>query len=997
MEVTGFGPYLDRQTVDFEALGEHGLFLIHGPTGSGKSSVLDAICFALFGATSGGERDGTDFVTTLKQAAIEDPQDWPRTEVVFEFEHLGKRFRVTRFPTQERAKKRGEGTLTEQTEGSLEDLTSGKVLASKPTDVTAAIQQMLRCDVDQFRQTVVLPQGAFRKVVTDHKARRSILATIFQTRRFARLAERLKAMSADLGRAIEAKEKERTALLEGAEAATARELEAFVEKASADEKAAGERKATAGLARNAALKAKTDGEHLAGEFDELDHLRLRQKELEAKATDVAAWREQAARAQRAARLAGDAAHLEAQREEVARLAGEVARARKALEAAEAEVASAQAAQAKLEERRDELEAAERHYQNLKALKPQVDSVVVKRAQRGALVDAVKAAEKAVRGAEAQVGDSERQLSALAEERKQVRSLASGASEAREAVARLEMDLAALTEIRDLQGQLAAVEEALHEIESGEDPLDGLTQAVRDHAPGLLADTLTEGEPCPVCGSVHHASPAAADGGIEALNHAFKAFGTSAAAVEVQKDRARSVQASLAKVVGQRGWTETIPPRDGVEAARRAAEEERAEREAAAKRVEDIDSQIDTLNGAIPQQREALMEANRAAEEARTELAGAEAAIHAVLEGLAEEHRDPEAFQEALTTAEESYGALKATLDAAAERTNGAREAHGVAAATVKTLEGQATTAGEALERLEETFARKLAREDFADRDDLEAATLPEEELEALSEQVQGYDQEVATVAHRLAELTAKLEGKARPDLEALTTAYEQAETAFVEAEKVWTEAWKRSSGLAEAWSRFQAIERQQGELRERATAAKRLSDTANGQLTGRARVDFETFVLQSIFHQVLQTANHHLHHMTGGRYSLHLRMDGSASSRGLELDVSDHASGGEMREVRTLSGGEGFMASLSLALALSEIAQQQSGGSELGALFVDEGFGSLDQRTLAQVVEILRGLQEDHRMVGVISHVDDLKRSIPVQLLVEPAERGSRIRVSLNA
>ncbi len=162
-------------------------------------------------------------------------------------------------------------------------------------------------------------------------------------------------------------------------------------------------------------------------------------------------------------------------------------------------------------------------------------------------------------------------------------------------------------------------------------------------------------------------------------------------------------------------------------------------------------------------------------------------------------------------------------------------------------------------------------------------------------------------------------------------------------------------------------------------------------------MDFETFVLQSIFHQVLQTANHHLHHMTGGRYSLHLRMDDSASARGLELDVSDHASGGDMREVRTLSGGEGFMASLSLALALSEIAQQQSGGSELGALFVDEGFGSLDQRTLAQVVEILRGLQEDHRMVGVISHVDDLKRSIPVQLLVEPAERGSRIRVSLNA
>ncbi len=521
--------------------------------------------------------------------------------------------------------------------------------------------------------------------------------------------------------------------------------------------------------------------------------------------------------------------------------------------------------------------------------------------------------------------------------------------------------------------------------------------MREHAPGLLADALVEGEPCPVCGNVHHPSPAAADGGIEALEQAFETFGASAAAVEVHKEKARSLQASLQKVAAQRGWEETVPERHAVEAARLAAEEERVEREGAAKRVEAIDTEVEKLNEDLPKRRGALADAYRAAEGARGELRAAEAAIDAVLQGLAEEHRDPVAFMEALSGAEAEHRALKERFDGAAERTRRALEAQKIASAQVRTLEGQATTADEALERLRQAFAQKLAREGFADRDEVEAAALPEDDLEGLIEQVKDHDQEVATVGHRLTELAAKLEGKVRPDLDVLTAAYEQAETAFGESEQGWTEAWKRSSELTKAWTRFQAIGREQAELRERATAARRLSDTANGQLTGRARVDFETFVLQSIFHQVLQTANHHLHHMTGGRYSLHLRMDESASSRGLELDVSDHASGGEMREVRTLSGGEGFMASLSLALALSEIAQQQSGGSELGALFVDEGFGSLDQRTLAQVVEILRGLQEDHRMVGVISHVDDLKRSIPVQLLVEPAERGSRIRMSLNA
>ncbi len=860
--------------------------------------------------------------------------------------------------------------------------------------MTAAVQEMLRCDVDQFRQTVVLPQGAFRRVVTDHKARRSILATIFQTRRFARLAERLKAMSAELGRAIEAKEKERTALLEGAEAQNADAFSELVERAASEEKAAEKHKKAAGKARDAAFKAKTDGEHLAGDFDELGRQRTRREELEAKASEVDAWREQAARAQRAAKLAGDLAHLEAQHKEVARLAEQVARARETLEAARAELESAQAAQETLEERRGDLDAAEQHYQNLKALKPQVDSVAQKRAQRSGLAEAVKAAERAVEEADARVQESEQQLKALAEERKELRPLAAGASEAREVVARLDADLAALDEIaRPAGSSWPKSRQALRELEAGEDPLASFTQAVREHAPGLLADALAEGEPCPVCGNVHHPSPAAADGGIEALEHAFETFGASAAAVEVHKEKARSLQASLEKVAEQRGWVEVRPGarrrrgRHGEPRRRNASSAKRA-----AKRVEAIDTEVEKLNESLPKRREALADAHRAAEGARGELRAAEAAIDAVLQGLAEEHRDPDAFMEALSGAEAEHRALKERFDGAAERTRQAHEAQKIASAQVTTLEGQATTADEALERLQEAFAQKLAREGFADRDEVEAAALPEDDLEALIEQVTSYDQEVATVGHRLTELAAKLEGKDRPDLDVLTAAYEQAETAFGEAEQGWTEAWKRSSDLTKAWTRFQEIEREQAELRERASAAKRLSDTANGQLTGRARVDFETFVLQSIFHQVLQTANHHLHHMTGGRYSLHLRMDESASSRGLELDVSDHASGGEMREVRTLSGGEGFMASLSLALALSEIAQQQSGGSELGALFVDEGFGSLDQRTLAQVVEILRGLQEDHRMVGVISHVDDLKRSIPVQLLVEPAERGSRIQ-----
>jgi DNA repair protein SbcC/Rad50 len=181
-------------------------------------------------------------------------------------------------------------------------------------------------------------------------------------------------------------------------------------------------------------------------------------------------------------------------------------------------------------------------------------------------------------------------------------------------------------------------------------------------------------------------------------------------------------------------------------------------------------------------------------------------------------------------------------------------------------------------------------------------------------------------------------------------------------------------------------------LVDRVNAADKLASLAAGRLTGRAKIDFETFVLQSIVADVLSIANHHLHRMTDGRYSLHLvTREDEATLRGLKLEVADNLSGGERRPVHTLSGGEGFLASLALALALSESAQRSSGASELGALFIDEGFGSLDASALDTVVAVLRTLPASGRLVGVITHVDEMKRRIPAQLRVERQAVGSRV------
>ena len=249
------------------------------------------------------------------------------------------------------------------------------------------------------------------------------------------------------------------------------------------------------------------------------------------------------------------------------------------------------------------------------------------------------------------------------------------------------------------------------------------------------------------------------------------------------------------------------------------------------------------------------------------------------------------------------------------------------------------------------------------------------------------------------ELEGELEGQTVPDVEALTLRHAEALAAWEAADEAFRTAEGHRGTLETAQRELARTESAYAELQDELRATAKLAQLAAGQLSGRAKVDFETFVLQSIFGRVLAIGNAHLQAMTGGRYALHLVDDATqAGNRGLELEVADRFAGDARRPAKTLSGGEGFLAALALALGLSESARRSSGGIELGALFVDEGFGSLDEVALERVVRILRELPEvGDRVVGVISHVEELKRRIPTQLLVKPTERGSTIEVRVNA
>ncbi|HLU81993.1 MAG TPA: SMC family ATPase [Trueperaceae bacterium] len=987
LTITAFGPYLREQVIDFERLGAHGLFLIHGRTGSGKSSILDALCFALFGETTGGERDGQDMVTTLDRGA--------ETKVVLEFEHAGSDYRVTRYPTQEVAKVRGEGLRSRQTEATLERIDSGEVVAAKARDVTASVREMLRCDVVQFRQTVVLPQGDFRRVVTDDGSRREILARIFRTERFAQLAEHLKEYAKSLAQQGRAIREQRESLLAELGAGNAADI---VAKLGAAEDALSEAvtlRDVARVAKDRALEERTAGVGLAADFAALQRLEARAAELAAEGPRIRALEAVVDRATRAASLGDLRDQLDRQEAVEARLQQDLSESQEALVAARAGLVAAEADLAAWEESEGPaLLNADVLFKQLDGQRENVAGLAHQQLAMEVLAADLATAEARQQDAITAVDSLQSSIQGLESEAASLAELVADSDAARSLYEAAQADLTAWNDLDRLHSAVDEIDMLIAGAQ-GAAAREHLEAAVRVNAPGLLAGTLNAGEPCPVCGSVHHPEPSAAED-IGALTHAFEAFGKAAAHLAGLSERRRAQLDAMAALRERRGWTDTVPPRDDLVAAAATAAARTATVDSARTRSSAIGTSLSQLRRDHEEQqsrRSSLTdEVNRLTgliQRSQGEIAGA-------LRALPPECRDPAAFQEQLERNRALVEELRGRLARATVARDEARVGEAQAATAARGLAGQVTSAGETLERLKQEFGERLAALGFVDTSDFELAELDPDELSSQRETLANYRQEVVEVGAGMAALGSKLAGKERPDLAVLQAALDAANERAAAAETAASGAATHRDAIRRGHERFMELEARDASVAQRRTAAVKLDQLANGQLSGRTKVKLETFVLQSIFHEVLEEGNRHLRHMTGGRYTLLLREAVGASGSGLELDVRDNSAGSDVRPVATLSGGEGFLASLALALGLSEVAQRRSGGLELGALFIDEGFGSLDAQALDQVVDILRGLQDGHRMVGVISHVEELKRRIPAQLHVLSGRGGSTVEMLLN-
>ncbi len=992
LAVAAFGPFAGAHEVDFDALSGAGIFLLQGATGAGKTSVLDAVCYALYGGVPGARQGGT---LRSHHAAPDTP-----TEVALDFTVAGRRLEVVRRPAQPRPKRHGTGVTTERAASLLRerDPAAGewRGLSRSHQEIGEEIGGLLGLTREQFCQVVLLPQGDFARFLrADAEARAKLLGRLFDTGLFAAVEEHLAELRRRSHDAVRTGDEQllhlahRVRQAAGPAAAGARDVW------SPDEAAPGDPGLADGVLAYAAVARATAREHA-------DTAALRLRAAESAHADAADHLRDVRELARLQQLHADARQrqqaLAERREEHEALGEQLRRARAAaavapaLELRDQTAAAARRAAAAEESARaalpgtvagggpEQLDAHEaRTRQELGALgaarRAEARSAEVA-GELAALEEESRADEDVLReaagwldGWDALRGGLQRRVDEAQGAATRAEQLAAEHESARRRLAAAERrdELAGRTD-EARQAQLAAAERAAEAqrtwLRLKERRLDGMAAE--------LAARLTAGEPCPVCGSAAHPAPASTDGehvGERAENEALAAY---RAAERVREEAALRL--------------------DSLRQARAAAAEEAGEasRDALAATVERVAGELgrarELAAGALAA-RERLDQAH--AEHARRvrgrQLAESRAAARASrADALTAERaaRDAEvrAARGGAAGVEERAAQLTSLADRLAAAARAAREAVAAAARA---------------SRADSRAADAAYRAGFETPGQAAAALLDPGALRDLEARLEAWQAEAAAVAEALAEPRAAA-AAARPP-----AAVAEAEEVFAAADRRLRTAATAGHTARERCDDLDGLSadaarrvRRLGPRRAEHRRVARLASLAAGTSAENERkMRLESYVLAARLEQVAAAATARLTRMSSGRFTLvhSADRDRGRGRQGLGLHVVDAWTGTE-RDTATLSGGESFFASLALALGLSDVVTEEAGGVRLDTLFIDEGFGSLDEHTLDEVLDVLDALRERDRTVGIVSHVPELRRRVPAQLEVVKGRSGSYVR-----
>ena len=978
LELEAFGAFPGRVRLDLDELGAGGLVLLCGDTGGGKTTLLDALCFALYGVVPGERAKAKDDLRS--HHASVGTTSWVRLE----FTVRGRRLRITRQPEQERPKLRGSGVRREHPTALLEERSGDGwvVLGQRPEDVGAEVRQLIGMSADQFCQVVLLPQGRFAAFLqSGHREREELLKQLFHVDRFETVERLLAEQASAAARRVEQARGDLATVAARVAQEAGCELPAVPEEAPSwaveVAAAAAEEAAALGEAATVAVRAREEAET-----------------AEAEAVQVAA--RQAARREAEQELA----QLEAAQPELALLDAELQAARRALPVQVAGGAAAERAAVLRDLEHDQGERL-RAVEDLGG-EPDPDSgrlraqAAAARTEHGRLqglldvaadaeaaeAAAAAATDRAARAAE-QIAALQARLEALpAQEAAAAAAVADAAAAALRAPA-LAAQLEAQEQRAALRAELTAAQEAFAAAGAAAQQAATVAEEAAAHARDVrerrfdaitaeLAAQLEPDTPCPVCGSLEHPD-------VVLLR-----------ATAVSKDEELAAEAAAAEADGARRRLDAQVAQlaERVDALRERLGPEQAETDLDGLRAVLAEAQQLASSGAAAERVLAQVREERSAMQA--ELAGLSAVATAEAAAAEESAGRAVRLRARLGRDGTERVALQARLDALALLAEACESAAGAAAA--------ARAARDEHARAVATAARQAQAAGFDDEDDARAAARDEQWMAAAQSRLDQARDRLAGVRARLAspELAVALDPPApvAATRDAAAEARRVADEALA-AERVRAERAGRLRELvplyAHVCSRMPTLLQEAGELRS-------LSEVAAGRGSNRLSMTLSTFVLAARLEEVAEAASERLARMTGGRYRLVHTDEGRdrRSRAGLGLQVEDGWTG-RRRDTATLSGGETFMTALSLALGLADVVTAEAGGQTIDALFIDEGFGTLDAGTLDQVMDVLDELRSGGRLVGIVSHVADLRLRIPAQVSVQKGTGGSTVRTSLTA
>ena len=920
LTMSAFGSYAGKNVIDFTGQ-QQGIFLITGDTGAGKTTIFDAITYALYNQTSGGERNGNMMRSQYAQPETE-------TYVELEFLYRGQTYRVRRNPDYKITKTLKNGKIREQKVPHSVELTmpDGTVFPEKKNATDAKIIEILGLTADQFSQIVMIAQGDFLKLLyTKSDERKMIFSKLFRTDIYWKIQENLRRKSMEMDERIQEndrafeQEKSRIILLPESEELPLDELvERLRERLKDALKEQNLRRANV----EELNKKITKYEEINKLFVSLEKIRQTGKELEARQAESKERRQQIENALKADKvLVAEQQNLR-QQQEVEQSAQAIAKMTETL-ANNQEMFETLKTQQQEAEAKQKREAADIQKKML-ALEQSFPSYEALQNARSEEQQAKKVWEDLGKTSEESFHKKKAGIAALKEQQKQQEQVVEQTKKNWE------------------QTSLSASESAKH--------YEHMYEAFLKEQAGILAENLSAGCPCPVCGSTVHPDPA------KLSDHAV---------TELEVEQAKKTRAAAEE------------KRDMAYA---AFEAEKTKKQKLAQAVEKEEADF-VLAQTIAKQQRKEAEQN-----------------YVSLQKIAEQIREKLVYP-SLAEAKKQYATMQKALEAAEQEMERKRQKVSELAEAMNTLKGQKLaeeenqkTAKKLAVKTEKEYAKLLEKSGFVSEETYHLAILPERSRSKLEREEKEYESQCLRQQSEQKLLEKQVSGKTYTDTTELNERLKVEKQALKEAEKTYMElhtAYENDRSVLQNC----AVYLEKGKkLESEDQVIKSLSKTANGRLSGSAKIDFETYIQRQYFKQIIHEANKRLLTMSNHQFILKLKEEantGRKTNEGLDLSVYSLVTDSE-RDVKTLSGGESFLAALAMALGLSDIVERSAGAIHPDMMFIDEGFGSLDAQSRQQAIEVLGELAGDSRMVGIISHVTELKEQIDRKLVVSRTDKGSR-------